>query len=225
MRNFAFMKPLIIGITGGSGSGKTTFIRQVKASFKRSEICIISQDDYYFPREEQKKDRQGVINFDLPSSIDKKAFNRDLKKLINGECLRRKEYVFNNPEAEAKEITLQPAPVIIVEGLFVFHFKKIFKKLDLKVYLHAKDNLKVIRRIKRDRVERNYPIEDVLYRYEHHVMPAFERYIQPYIEHADLVVHNNSAFEKGLQMLNGFLKDYLYSVSHQKDRYQFFEEE
>ena len=120
---------------------------------------------------------------------------------------------------------MEPAPIIIVEGLFVFHFKKIFKKLDLKVYLHAKDNLKVIRRIKRDRVERNYPIEDVLYRYEHHVMPAFERYIQPYIQHADLVVHNNNAFEKGLQVLNGFLKDYLYSIRTNKDNYQFFEEE
>ncbi|GAB5554595.1 MAG: uridine kinase [Saprospiraceae bacterium] len=219
------MKPLIIGITGGSGSGKTTFIRQVKASFKKSEICIISQDDYYFPREAQKKDKKGIINFDLPSSIDKKSFNRDLKKLIKGESLSRKEYVFNNPKAAAKIITLAPAPIIIVEGLFVFHFKKIFKKLDLKVYLHAKDNLKVIRRIKRDRVERNYPIEDVLYRYEYHVMPAFEQYIQPYIQHADLVVHNNNAFEKGLQVLNGFLKDYLYSIRTNKEDYQFFEEE
>lgn len=219
------MKPLIIGITGGSGSGKTTFIRQVKASFKKSEICIISQDDYYFPREAQKKDKKGIINFDLPSSIDKKSFNRDLKQLIRGESLTRKEYVFNNPKAAAKKITLQPAPIIIVEGLFVFHFKKIFKKLDLKVYLHAKDNLKVIRRIKRDQVERNYPIEDVLYRYEYHVMPAFEQYIQPYIQHADLVVHNNNAFEKGLQVLNGFLKDYLYTIRTNKDGYQFFEEE
>ena len=121
------MKPLIIGITGGSGSGKTTFIRQVKASFKKSEICIISQDDYYYPRADQKKDKKGIINFDLPSSIDKKSFNRDLKKLIRGESLIKDEYVFNNPKSQAKKITLNPAPIIIVEGLFVFHFKKIFK--------------------------------------------------------------------------------------------------
>jgi uridine kinase len=99
-----------------------------------------------------------------------------------------------------------------VEGLFVFHYKKIVPLLDLKVFINAKENLKVIRRIYRDQVERNYPIEDVLYKYQHHVLPAYEQFIQPYKNEADIVVNNNEHFEQGLAVLTGFLKNKLESV-------------
>ena len=201
-----YVKPYIIGICGGSGSGKTSFIRDLRRMFSESDVCIVSQDDYYFPRHEQKKDEKGVINFDLPRSIDKKAFKADLEELIAGKTVVKKEYVFNNEAANAKTLTFHPAPVLIVEGLFVFHYKKIAALLDLKVFVNAKENLKVIRRIKRDQIERNYPIEDVLYRYEHHVMPAYERFIEPYREEADVVINNNDDFERGLAVVSGFIR-------------------
>lgn len=199
----------IIGITGGSGSGKTTLIRKLRKAFSTEVLCIISQDDYYRPREAQQQDANGVTNFDLPSSIDDQAFLQDIKRLRAGETVRRMEYVFNNPLAKAKELTFEPAPIIIVEGLFVFHFAEIAESMDMKVYVHAKDNLKVIRRIRRDQVERNYPLDDVLYRYQHHVLPAFEQYIAPYKEDADLVINNNHSFDRAFQVLSGFLRDKL----------------
>ena len=202
-------KPFIIGITGGSGSGKTTLIRYLREEFSEKQICIISQDDYYRPKSEQKKDDLGVENFDKPRSIDKDAFVRDIDRLAEGKSVELREYTFNNDKANAKKITLRPAPIIIVEGLFIFHVKKIRKRLNLKVYVHAKENLKVIRRIARDRVERNYPLDDVLYRYENHVMPAFEKYIKPYADKADLIINNNVSFEKGLTVFQGFLRDKL----------------
>ena len=206
-------QPFLIGITGGSGSGKTTFIRELRKAFPEDEVCIISQDDFYRPREEQKTDGEGIKNFDLPRSIDKKAFVNDVQKLVACEAVLRQEYTFNNEKSNPKMLTFHPAPVIIVEGIFVFHFKKIRKMLDLKVFLHAKENLKVIRRIKRDQEERNYPIDDVLYRYEKHVLPTFERYIQPYMDEADLIINNNTDFSAGLEVLKGFIQQRLAGIT------------
>ena len=203
------MKPFLIGITGGSGSGKTTFIHRIREQFAPEQVCIVSQDDYYLPREQQHTDERGEKNFDLPQSFDKKAFRHDLQQLLSGETVLRQEYTFNNPLAKARTLTFHPAPVIIVEGLFVFHYKKIVPLLDLKVFINAKENLKVIRRIYRDQVERNYPIEDVLYKYQHHVLPAYEQFIQPYKDDADIVINNNAHFEQGLAVLIGFLKNKL----------------
>lgn len=200
-------KPFVIGISGGSGSGKTALINALKAAFSRDEICFVSQDDYYRPRELQKVDENGVTNFDLPKAIDKKSFREDLERLIGGESVTRLEYTFNNKKVEAATLTFQPAPIIMVEGLFVFHYKKIKKLLDLKVFVHAKENLKLVRRIVRDQQERNYPLDDVLYRYQHHVLPSFEKYIKPYREDVDIVINNNSHFDVGKEVLMGFLRD------------------
>ena len=209
-------KPYIIGITGGSGSGKTSFIKALKKSFTKDEICFVSQDDYYLTKEHQKKDDEGIENFDRPNSIDRKSFVRDVKKLMAGETVTIEEYMFNNLEAEPKILTFKPAPIIIVEGIFVFHYKKMRKEMDMKIFIEAKENLKVIRRITRDQVERNYPLDDVLYRYRKHILPAFEKYILPYRDSADIVINNNTHFNNGLEMFRGFLKNKLVELKSEK---------
>ncbi len=206
------MKPYLIGITGGSGSGKTSFIEAIRGKFSPEEVCILSQDDYYLPRDQQHTDEQGEKNFDLPQSFDKKALRRDIERLLNGETIERPEYTFNNAAATPKMLTFTPSPIVIVEGLFLFHYKKIAPMFDLKIFVYAKDNLKVIRRIKRDRVVRNYPLEDVLYKYEHHVLPSYERYILPYKDDADLVINNNDNFKQGLEVVLGFITSKLRGV-------------
>lgn len=211
-------KPLIVGVTGGSGSGKTTFVRRLREIFREDQLCVIAQDDYYKPREHQQTDEQGVVNFDLPRSIDKKAFLQDLKKLMAGEEVVRMEYTFNNPAAQASTLVFRPAPIIVVEGIFVLHFKKIRKLLDLRVFLYAKENLKVIRRIRRDQTERNYPLDDVLYRYEHHVLPTFERYVKPYLGEADLVINNNRDLEKGVGVVAGYFNWHLHALHAAQQR-------
>jgi len=202
-------KPYIIGISGGSGSGKTTFIKQLRKEFSEKQLCILSMDEYYRPHEEQDTDKEGVVHFDKPKSIDKRSLMRDVNQLMSGAVVSLPRYNFNNKDAAPVMLTFHPAPIIVIEGLFTFHYKRLRTLLDLKIYFHAKENLKVIRRIKRDQVERNYPIEDVLYRYEKHVLPAFEKYIKPYIEVADIVVNNNKDFEKGFEVICGFLKNKL----------------
>jgi len=206
------MRPYIIGIIGGSGSGKTSFVRRLRESFSETEVCVVSMDDYYLPNEQQRRDPNDEINFDLPKSFDKKKLRKDIERLIAGETIEIQEYVFNNPNAKTTTLTIRPAPVVIIEGLFVFHFKKIAPLLDLKVFINAKEDLKIIRRIVRDQAEREDPLEGVLYKYQHHVSPAFEKYILPYRDEADIVVNNNRDFERGLEVLTGFLKSKLKDV-------------
>jgi uridine kinase len=111
----------IIGISGGSGSGKTSFIRDIKEHFTKEQICFLSQDDYYKPREFQKEDENGIKNFDLPESIEMDEFYFDLVKLTNNIPVERPEYTFNNEHKDPITIHLDPAPIIVVEGLFVFY--------------------------------------------------------------------------------------------------------
>ncbi|MBS1682683.1 MAG: uridine kinase [Bacteroidetes bacterium] len=198
-------KPFTIGITGGSGSGKTFFLQGLSTHFKPSEMCLISQDNYYKPRDQQPIDENGVKNFDLPVSIDRETFLKDLLLLKSGQNVIKKEYTFNNPSATPKQLEFKTAPILIVEGLFVQYFEEIANELDLKIFIEAKDHIKLGRRIKRDQVERGYDIDDVLYRYQYHVMPIYESQIEPLKHYADLVIPNNSNFDKALEVLKGYL--------------------
>lgn len=200
------MEAFIIGITGGSGSGKTTFVNLLKDELIAESVTFISMDNYYKPKEEQVVDNEGITNFDLPDSLDQHNFLKDLQKLQKGEKVIQLEYTFNDKSKEPKRIEISPAPIIVIEGLFIFHYPEISEIIDLKLFIEAKENLKVIRRIKRDRIERNYPLDDVLYRYQHHVLPSFEKYILPYKENADIIINNNKrGFNIGLEVIEGFI--------------------
>ena len=200
------MKTTIIGISGGSGSGKSVIIKQLKDKFKAGKVAFISQDNYYKPRHTQKKDLNGVHNFDLPSSVDLEAFTNDVIKLKAGQEIIRQEYTFNNPKVSPGMIEIIPAPVIVVEGLFIFCHEPIWDLLDLRVFIHASDSQRLSRRILRDQMERNYPLEDVIYRYEHHVYPAFKAYIEPYYNQSDLIINNFSNYHTGLEVLEAYIR-------------------
>lgn len=195
-------KPFLMGISGGSGSGKTTIIHELRKQFPPSQLCILSQDEYYQPREKQRWDDAGYQNFDLPESIDHEAFADDIQRLIEGQSITRQQYTFNNPNKESVLLTFHSAPVIIIEGLFVFYFESIRRLLDLKIFIDAEDIIKLKRRIIRDAGERNYPLEDVLHRYEHHVMPSFRSFIKPFKREADLVINNHLSYDKAIEILS-----------------------
>jgi uridine kinase len=199
-------KSIIIGISGGSGSGKTSFIKALRKEINQDVMTIISQDDYYKPREQQIYDENGVQNFDLPSSLDLDAFVNDILKIKNGEIVKRLEYTFNNEKASAVVKEFHPASVIIVEGLFIFHEANIKSLLDYSIIVNAKDSDKIIRRIIRDQVERNYPLDDVLYRYKHHVIPSYDKYIKPYLDEVDIIINNNTSYDKGVVIITNFIK-------------------
>ena len=203
------MKPYIVGITGGSASGKTFFLHQLLEAFSKEEICLISQDNYYRTQEFVPKDQNNIENYDLPAAIDFVLYAQHIEDLKNGKIVEHKEYVFNNPDVVPKTLTFKPAPIIVVEGIFVFHSQEVSRLLDLRVFIDAKEHVKIKRRIIRDNNERGYDLNDVLYRWENHVAPTYDKFIEPTKYEADIIINNNTHFEKGLAILTAFLKSKL----------------
>ena len=201
-------RPFIIGITGGSASGKTLFLTRLMEQFDTDDICLLSQDNYYRPKEHQTKDENGIENFDLPGAIDDVAFAADVEKLRSGEIVTREEYTFNNSEKIPTLLHFYPKKILVVEGIFVFHFPDVAKLLDLKIFIDAQDKIKLKRRIKRDNEERGYDLQDVMYRWKYHVKPTYEEFIRPHKRSCDIVIPNNHHFEKGLQVIVSYLKSH-----------------
>jgi uridine kinase len=183
--------PFIIGVAGGSGSGKTFFLKCFLHHFSSGEVSLISQDDYYRPMTEQAVDENGWINFDLPEGIDDKRLLHDLQLLIDGKSIEKKEYTFNTNEENARLLNIASAPIIIVEGLFVFHFQEIAKLFDLRIFMDADEEITLNRRITRDGVERGYTRDMVMYQWVNHVLPAYKEFLLPYKETCDKVIMNN----------------------------------
>jgi len=186
-------KPYIIGIAGGSGSGKTFFLKCFLEHFTADEVCLVSQDDYYIPvAHNMTPEENKLYNFDLPRTIDREHFHQDILSLMNNKVIYKEEYTFNNPTAVPKTLEIKPAPILIVEGLFILHFEDIASRLDLKIFLETDEEVALKRRLKRDLEERGYSNDDVMYKWHNHVVPAYKEYLLPYRESCDKIVVNNT---------------------------------
>ncbi|MCC8409259.1 uridine kinase [Mucilaginibacter sp. UR6-1] len=186
-------KPFIVGIAGGSGSGKTFFLKCFLQHFSSNEVALVSQDDYYFPvADTMTAEENKLYNFDLPDTIDHTHFENDIEDLLNNKSITKQEYTFNNPHAKPKTLEIKSAPILIVEGLFILHFRKIADMLDLKVFIDADEEVALQRRLKRDLTERGYSNDDVHYKWVNHVVPAYKEYLLPYKDECHKVITNNS---------------------------------
>jgi len=196
-------KPIVVGITGGSGSGKTLFMNKLMSEL--ADASLHSMDNYYIEIDKQPRDENQVENFDKLESIDIDRYVGDLKKLMAGESLEIDEYTFNNDKSTSKKIRVAAAKVILVEGIFVLSVEEIRDLLDLKLFVDAPDYLMMSRRIIRDAEERGYDLHDVIYRFQHHVTPAFKQYIEPSRQWADLIIPNYTRFDTALKVIGSFL--------------------
>lgn len=185
-------KPYVIGIAGSSGSGKTFFLKSFLNHFGPTDITLISQDDYYIPANTKTQEENRLYNFDLPTAIDRKAFYRDIKDLFDGKTIYKQEYTFNNPNIKPKVLEIKPAPILIVEGLFIFHYEEVNELLDYRIFLDANEDVALERRLKRDLIERGYDHDDVMYKWVNHVVPSYNTYLLPYRETTDRVIINNT---------------------------------
>lgn len=185
-------KPYVIGIAGSSGSGKTFFLNCFLKHFSPDEVTLISQDDYYIPANTKTQEENKLYNFDLPTSIDRNAFYKDISDLFDGKTIYKEEYTFNNPAIKPKMLEIKPAPILIIEGLFIYHYTEVNKLIDHRIFLDANQDIALERRLRRDLIERGYFEDDVRYKWINHVLPSYNEYLLPYKNSCDQVIINNT---------------------------------
>lgn len=182
---------MVIGICGGSGSGKTTILKRIASDFKHLRPSVFSMDNYYKPIQLQEKDQNGQVNFDLPTALDKHKLLTDLRTLISGEPIDVVEYQFNTGNHKHVLVTIEPSDLIIVEGIFVFEYTEVLELLNFSIYIDVDLSVQLDRRLYRDQENRGYSREAILYQWENHVLPCYHNYIEPYQSKADFIFHND----------------------------------
>lgn len=198
----------VIGICGGSGSGKTTLLNRLASYYKEYEPSVFSMDNYYKPIEEQQKDKNDVVNFDLPTALNREQLVDDLQRLINGESIEVFEYQFNAGNKHVL-ITIDPSDLIIVEGLFVFEYQRVHELLDFSIFVDVDPSIQLDRRIYRDQESRGYSRDEIIYQWEHHVVPCYNNYLAPHETKADFIYHNDSRSESDFDRLKSTLQPIL----------------
>jgi uridine kinase len=162
---------LIIGVAGGTGCGKTTVVDQIIAELPKDEVCVISQDSYYKDTSHLSYEERVKVNFDHPDSIDFKLLISHLQSLLAGNPVEQPVYSFIDHNRTAETILVFPKKVIIVEGILILTNAQIRKLFDIKIYVHADSDERLIRRLKRDISERGRDLNEVLHRYRTTLKP------------------------------------------------------
>jgi len=182
---------LIIGIAGGTGSGKTTVVNQIIEELKHEEVDVISQDSYYQDTSHLTYEQRTKINFDHPKSIDFDLLVSHLKDLRAGKSIQQPVYSFKEHNRTGQTLEIEPRKVIIVEGILILTHPDIREMFDIKIYVHADSDERLIRRLKRDIAERGRDLDEVLNRYQNTLKPMHQQFIEPTKEFADIIIPTN----------------------------------
>lgn len=181
-------KPIVIGVTGGSGSGKTSVSRKILESFPGLSILLLEQDSYYKNQDHLTFEERLKTNYDHPFAFDGDLLVADLKKLINFEMIHKPVYDYVNHTRSSEVIVQAPKDVIILEGLFVLEDPRLRELMDIKIYVDTDDDLRIIRRIKRDMEERGRTLDSIINQYLDVVKPMHHQFIEPTKRMADIII-------------------------------------
>jgi uridine kinase len=193
-------KPVVIlGITGGTGSGKTTIAEEICRSLGPETAVIIHQDSYYLDRSLLPSDSRNRINFDHPSAFEWKLLKRHIRALHAGRTIQKPLYNFHTHSRMAETVGVEPHPVLIVEGILVFEDQQLREMFDIKVYVDADADVRFIRRLDRDVRERGRSLESIVDQYLNTVRPMHLQFVEPSKRYADIIIpeggHNRVALE------------------------------
>ena len=199
---------LIIGIAGGSGSGKTTLTNQIASQFTE-QVTIIKHDNYYKAHDDMDYDERSRLNYDHPNAFETDLMIKHLKALKQGESIECPVYDFTVHNRSKDTITIVPNKVIIVEGILIFENKELCDLMDLRIFVDTDADLRIIRRVKRDVLERARSLESVMNQYVDTVKPMHEQYVEPSKRNANIIVPENSYNQPAMEIIQNHIKSYL----------------
>ena len=194
-------KPIIIGIAGGSASGKTTVTKKILGKLDASEIAFFSHDSYYNDLLQYNEQDPAKINFDHPNSLDTALLTEHLKQLASGKSVEQPIYSFSSHRREKETITMTPAPIIIVEGILIFHSEELRNLMDIKIFVDTDADERLIRRLERDILERGRELKKILSRYLETVKPMHQRFVEPTKVWADLIIPRGGENQIAINMV------------------------
>lgn len=186
--NKANNKPFVIGVAGGSGSGKSTVTREVLASIGTEKVTVVIQDDYYCDQSHMSPAERRKTNYDHPEAFDWPLMVQHVQALRRGESIEMPTYDFAADNRSSKSVTVQPAPVIVIEGLFALFDADLRKMMSLKIFVDTAADVRFIRRLQRDMAERGRSAESVINQYLETVRPMHKQFIEPTKRHADVIL-------------------------------------
>lgn len=192
------MNPLVIGVAGGSGSGKTTVINRIKEQYA-GDIAILDHDSYYKDLAHLNQEERAEVNFDHPNTLESELMVQHLDALIQGNSIEKPLYNFSTHSRKSETETVRPKSVIIVEGILIFTEPELVNRMNIKIFVDTDSDIRLIRRIRRDTMERGRSLDSILKQYEKTVRPSHLEFVEPSKRVADVIIprggHNDAAMD------------------------------
>ncbi len=200
---------LIIGIGGGTGSGKTTVVRKIIESLPDDSVAVIPQDSYYNDQSHLPLDVRKRTNFDHPDAFEWPLFAHQIQELKSGRSIEQPTYSYITCTRLSETIHVEPKEVIIIEGIMALYDKKLRDLMDLKIFVDAGSDERLLRVISRDIVERGHPLEMLVDKYRNILKPMHDEFIEPTKQFADIIIPNSGNNDKAISMMQLYISSAL----------------
>jgi uridine kinase len=202
--------PLVVGIAGGTASGKTTVARKIHQALSSSRVAFIDQDAYYKDLSALSTEERREVNFDHPDAFDTELLVSHLRSLKAGKAVQKPVYDFVTSMRQRSTLPVEPGDLVLIEGILVLHIKEIRDELDVKIFVDAEDDVRIIRRLTRDIKERGRDFDRVVAQYFRHVRPMHFGFVEPSKRYADIIVPHGGNNDTAIEMLVSAIRGRLY---------------